>query len=128
MRRWPLILACVAATVAWTAQAQTDSDDARTHFEAELVRQCPDKQLELLTASQLRDGLDNYMDGLPQDVRDRLQKSETDHCSSDGAGASCVNLADITAAEAEGRMEDLVGYVCGSFLRCHSQGVCDYAR
>ena len=128
MRLRPLFFACLIACAAWTAQAQSDADEAQSRFLAELDRQCPAKQLQMLAPSQLRDGLDAYMDALPSDTRAMLQKSETDHCSSLEAGAACVNMADILAADQLGRMPDLVSSLCVTFLRCRDQGDCDYAR
>lgn len=128
MRLRPLFFACLVACAAWTAQAQTDADEAQARFLAELQRQCPEKQLQLLSARDLSDGLDNYKDGLSTDVRDALRKSETDHCSSIDAGAACVNEADILAADQLGRTPELAASLCVSFLRCRDQGACDYAR
>jgi hypothetical protein len=129
MRLRPVFFACLTAVaLAWSAQAQTTPEDARDQYEAELGRQCPDKHLEMLSQRDLRDGLDQYQQGLPDDVRAALQKSETDHCSTQEAGASCVNLADIATANDLGRTQELVQSVCASFLRCHDEGVCDYAR
>ncbi len=124
----PLFFACLLASAAWTAQAQTGVDEVQGVFQGELARQCPEKQLQLLSARDLRDGLDDYMSGLPSDARDALQKSERDHCSSIDAGAACVNLADILAAESLGRTGDLASSLCVTFIRCRSQGDCDYAR
>jgi hypothetical protein len=39
-----------------------------------------------------------------------------------------VDLADIAAADQLGRMQELAQSLCVSFLRCRSQGDCDYAR
>jgi hypothetical protein len=128
MRLRPLFFACLLASAAWTAQAQTGVDEVQGVFQAELARQCPDKQLQLLPARDLRDGLDEYMGGLPSDARAELQKAERDHCSSVDAGAACVNLADILATEALGRTSELASSLCVTFLRCRSQGDCDYAR
>jgi hypothetical protein len=141
MRLRPVFLALVCATLAWSAQAQTDSQsdspadasqvnpqESRDQFQQGLQQQCPDKQLELLSARDLSDGLDQYKSGLPNDVRDRMVKAETDHCSSLDAGAACVNLADIAQANVEGRMDELVTSICTTFLRCHDAGQCDYAR
>lgn len=128
MRVRPLFFACLLACAAWTAQAQSDADEAHARFLSELDRQCPEKQLQMLSARDMRDGLDEYMDGLPTDARAALQKSETDHCSTMEAGAACVNMADILAADQLGRTPDLVGALCTSFLRCREEGVCDYAR
>lgn len=141
MRLRPVFLALVCAALAWSAQAQNDpqSDQpadasqanpqvARDQFQEGLERQCPEKQLQLLSSRDLSDGLDQYKSGLPADVRQRLVKSETDHCSSLEAGAACVNLADIAQAGAEGRMEELVTSICTTFLRCRDAGQCDYAR
>jgi hypothetical protein len=129
MRLALVFFAVLAATVAWSAAAQTEGDAARDHFQSELVRQCPQKQLNLLSARDLRDGLDDYMESLPSDQRDQLQQSERDHCSTaDSGGAACVNTADLDAADQIGRMEDLASWVCSSFLRCRDQGACDYAR
>jgi hypothetical protein len=141
----PVFLALVCAALAWSAQAQVDPQtdsqsaqpgdaqpvnpqEARDEFQAGLERECPDKQLQLLSARDLSDGLDQYKSGLPNEVRQRLVKSETDHCSSLNAGAACVNLADIAQADAEGRMGEMVDSICTTFLRCHDAGQCDYAR
>lgn len=124
----PLFFACIVAAAGWTAQAQTSADEAQSRFLDELGRQCPEKQLQLLSARDLRDGLDEYLDGLPTDVRSTMQKAERDHCSSMDAGAACVNMADIYAADTVGRTPELVSSLCVSFLRCRSQGDCDYAR
>ncbi len=127
MRLGPLFLA-FALAVAWSAQAQTGAEEARDHFEGALAQDCPQKQLQLLSARNLRDGLDSYVESLPPDIHDRVQKAETDQCSSADAGAACVNAADIQAADEVGRMDELALSICGSFLRCTDQGVCDYAR
>ena len=121
MRLRSLFVACVIASAAWGAQAQTGAEEASARFLDEIGRQCPDKQLQMLSSRDLRDGLDNYMDGLPTDARAALQKSET-------AGAACVNMADILAADQLGRVPELAGSLCVTFLRCRSQGDCDYAR
>jgi hypothetical protein len=128
MRFRPIFFAAFVLAAAWSAQAQTEGADAKDHFEAALAQDCPQKQLQMLSARDLRDGLDNYMEGLAPDLHDRLQKAEADHCSSLDAGAACVNLADIQAADEVGRIDDLALSICGSFLRCTDQGVCDYAR
>jgi hypothetical protein len=145
MRLRPVFLALACAALAWSAEAQidpqpdtpptdqsdaqqTNPQEARDQFQAALERQCPDKQLQLLSSRDLSDGLDQYKSGLPADVRQRLVKSETDHCSSLDAGASCVNLADIGQANVEGRMDELVNSICTTFLRCRDAGQCDYAR
>ena len=78
MRLRPLLFACVIASAAWGAQAQTGAEEASARFLDEIGRQCPDKQLQLLSSRDLRDGLDNYMDGLSTDTRAVLQKAETD--------------------------------------------------
>ena len=129
MRLRPLIFAClVAAAAGWTAQAQTGADEAQARFLAELQRQCPDKQLQMLSSRDLRDGLDDYVDGLPTDARSALQSAEREHCSSVEAGAACVNMADILAADQQGRTPELAAAICVKFLRCRDQGACDYAR
>lgn len=128
MRLRPLFFACLIAGAAWTAQAQTDADEAQARFFGELARQCPEKQLQMLSARDLSDGLDNYKDSLSTDDRAALQKSETDHCSSIEAGAACVNAADILAADELGRTPEMAASLCVTFLRCRDQGACDYAR
>jgi hypothetical protein len=130
MRLGPLFFAALALALAaaWSAQAQTGADEARDHFEGALAQDCPQKQLQLLSARNLRDGLDSYVESLPPDIHDRVQKAESDRCSNADAGAACVNAADIQAADEVGRTDDLALSICGSFLRCTDQGVCDYAR
>jgi hypothetical protein len=128
MRLCTIFLASLALAVGASAQAQTIGDEARDHFEAALSNDCPQKQLQMLSARALRDGLDSYVGGLPPEVRDQMQKSEIAHCSSIEAGAACVNLADMQAADEAGRMDELALSICGSFLRCRGDGDCDYAR
>jgi hypothetical protein len=145
MRLRPIFLAVFGAALAWSAQAQTDApppdspadasadplanpQESLDRFEQGLQQLCPDKQLQLLSARDLSDGLDQYKSGLAAEVRQRMTKSEIDHCSSLDAGAACVNLADIAAADATGHMDDMVLSICTTFLRCRDQGVCDYAR
>jgi hypothetical protein len=123
-----LLFALMAGAAAWSAQAQTAFDDAREHFKEELDRQCPDKQLELLSPAQLRDGLDSYMSGLADDARARLQQAEVADCASLAGGAACVNLADISSADQTGQMPDLVSSLCATFIRCREQDVCDEAE
>jgi hypothetical protein len=138
MRLGPVFFAAFALAAAWSVQgsaiaqteggAQTEGDEARDHFEAALANDCPQKQLQLLSARNLRDGLDSYVESLSPDLHDRVQKAETDRCSNADAGAACVNMADIQAADEIGHMDDLALSICGSFLRCTDQGACDYAR
>jgi len=145
MRLRPIFFALFGAALAWSAQAQTDPppqdsppdasadsqadpQEALQRFQEGLQRQCPDRQLQLLSARDLSDGLDQYKSGVAADLHDRLSKAEGDHCSSLDAGAACVNLADIAAADAAGHMDDMVLSICTTFLRCRDQGVCDYAR
>jgi hypothetical protein len=128
MRRVPILLAVLAAALAWSAQAQPVMDDARADFQAELSRQCPEKQLQMLPVRSLRDGLDDYMQGLSQDERDQMQQAERARCSTMEAGAACVNDADIATLDTTGHIADLAGSICATFLRCRDQGACDYAR
>jgi hypothetical protein len=128
MRLRPLFFACLVACAAWSAQAQTGAEEVQQRYLDEIARQCPEKNLQLLSPRDLRDGLDDYMASLPADARAVLQKSETDRCSSEQAGVGCVDLADIAAADQLGRMQELAQSLCVSFLRCRSQGDCDYAR
>jgi hypothetical protein len=117
-----------AASADMSADSQTDLQESQQRFQEGLNNLCPDKQLQLLSARDLSDGLDQYKSGVASDLRDRLTKAETDHCSTLNAGAACVNLADIAAADAAGHMDDLVLSICTTFLRCRDAGVCDYAR
>jgi len=128
MRLGPIFIAVLLTAFAWSAQAQTALDEARDQFQSELAQQCPAKQLQMLSARDLRDGLDDYKGGLSQEQRDRLDKAEQDQCSSLDRGVDCVNLADIAAANDMGEMTDLAASICTDFLRCRDQGVCDYAR
>jgi len=127
MRLGPVLFAAFALA-AWSAQAQTEADESQGHFQAALAQDCPQKQLQLLSARNLRDGLEGYVESLPPDIHDRVEKAERDRCSNADAGAACVNAADIQAADEVGRIDELALSVCGAFLRCTDQGVCDYAR
>jgi hypothetical protein len=128
MRPVPLIVAALASALALSAQGRTSGEQARADFEGELARQCPEKQLQLLSTRDLRDGLEDYMESLPAQIRERLQTAETDQCASADAAAACVNAADIGAVDDVGRIAELGGWICSSFNRCSEQGVCDYAR
>jgi hypothetical protein len=128
MRASILALGVIAFAAGWSAAAQPALDAARGDYQSELSRQCPEKQLQLLSERDLSDGLDDYKQSLPTDIRDRLQQAERTQCSSLDAGAACVNGADISATDQAGRIADLAGSICSSFLRCRDQGVCDYAR
>src|SRR5579871_1583865 len=122
MRNRSLVLALLVAAAAWSASAQSMGDQARDDYQSELARQCPDKQLQMLSARALSDVLDDYKLALPDDIRARFQKAETDQCSSLDAGAACVNSADLQTADEVGRISDLAGSICAAFLRCRDQG------
>ena len=128
MRLTPIVIAVAVAGAAFAVSAQPAPDDARIDFQTELGRQCPEKQLQLLSARALRDGLDDYLSSLADAAKVRLQQTERDRCSSMDAGAACVNDADIAGADQVGRMSELAGSICGYFNRCTDEGVCDYAR
>ncbi len=128
MRRTPILVAAMAIAWAAQAEAQVDADQARAEYEAELARQCPAKHLELLSARDLRDGLDDYAASLPAEVRGRLQGAEQAGCSSLDAGAACVNAADLAATDGAGRIGELAGWICASFNGCTDQGACTYSR
>jgi hypothetical protein len=128
MRPGPILIAALLAACAWSAQAQTSQEQARDQFQAQLSEQCPQKQLQMLSVRQLRDGLDDYKEGLTQDQLTTVQQAERTQCSSLDAGAACVNLADISAASDMGEITNLTSSICTDFLHCSDQGVCDYAR
>lgn len=128
MRIPSILLAAAAAALAWSAQAQPAGDDTTDHYFAELDQQCPDKLLQYLSPADLRDGLDDWVAGQSQDAQDQVRQAESARCSVTGAGANCVNQADIIAADRLGLTSDLAGSICASFLRCRSQGDCDHAR
>lgn len=127
-RSAPLLAAALLCAVAGAATAQTDADQAKDQFQSELAQQCPDKQLQLLSARELRDALDDYKGGLPQELRDRMRQAEDAQCSSLDAGAECVNMADVVTASQIGEMTNLAASICTDFIRCTDQGRCDYAR
>ena len=128
MRLGLVALGVSIAAAAWSAAAQTSTDQARADFQAELARQCPDKLLQMLSERALSDGLDDYTASLPPDISGRLTQAERASCTSLDSGAACVNSADIATADQVGRIAELAGSICSSFLHCRDQGVCDYAR
>ncbi|HTX50830.1 MAG TPA: hypothetical protein VME40_15740 [Caulobacteraceae bacterium] len=128
MRTGTVALALLVAAAAWSASAQPMADQARDDYQAELSRQCPDKQLQMLSARNLSDALDDYKQSLPADVQARFSEAETDQCSSIEDGAACVNNVDLATAEDVGRIGELAGAVCSDFLQCRGEGDCDYAR
>jgi hypothetical protein len=128
MRSKLLALAFTTLMIGWPALAQTPASQAMAEFQTELGKQCPDKQLQMLSTRDLRDGLDDFQAGLPDEARDRLQTAETNLCSNADAGAQCVNNADLVTLQQTGRIAELAGSVCESFIRCTDQGACDYAR
>ena len=127
--RIPLIrLAAAAAALAWSAQAQPAGDDSPDHYFAELDRQCPDKLLQYLSTPDLRDGLDEWIDGQSPDAQEQFRSAENALCAPTGAGAACVDQADIGAADRLGLTSDLASAICATFLRCRGQGDCDHAE
>src|SRR5208282_5131834 len=122
MRIPSILLAAAAAALAWSAQAQPAGDDTPDHYYAELDRQCPDKLLQYLGPADLRDGLDDWVEGQSPDAQDQIRQSENTLCAPTGAGANCVNKADIVAADRLGLTSDLAASICGGFLRCRSEG------
>jgi len=128
MRLGLVAFGAIIAAAAWSAAAQTSTDPARADFQAELARQCPDKQLQMLSERALSDALDDYKASLPPNISARLVQAERANCTSINDGAACVNSADIATADQVGRIAELAGSICSSFLRCRDQGVCDYAR
>jgi hypothetical protein len=128
MRIPSILLAAAVAALAWSAQAQTAGDDAPDHYFAELDRQCPSKLLQDLSSPDLRDGLDQWIEGQSPDAQDQIRAAENTLCAPTGAGAACVDQADIGAADRLGLTSDLAGSICASFLRCRSQGDCDHAE
>ena len=128
IRPAPLLLAMLVVALAGSAAGQTAQDEARDQFQSELAQQCPQKQLQLLSGRQLRDGLDDYKGGLPDVIRSRLQQAEDSQCSSLDAGVDCVNMADLVTASEVGEMTNLAASICTDFIHCRDQGVCDYAR
>jgi hypothetical protein len=128
IRPGPLLLAVLLVSVAGAAAAQTADDVAREQYQSELAQQCPQKQLQMLSARELRDGLDDYKGGLPEELRDRLRAAEDAQCSSMDQGVDCVNNADIAAASQIGEMTNLAASICTDFIQCRDQAACDYAR
>ncbi len=128
MRIRVFAIGVMAAAAAWSAAAQPMVDQARSDFQTELGRQCPDKQLQMLSARNLSDGLDSYKEGLSSDLQTQFTQAETAACSSLDAGAECVNNADLATADQTGHIGDLAASICASFLRCRDEGDCDYAR
>ncbi len=127
MRLGAIIVAAGLAAIAWSASAQ-NQDASSDHYYAALSQECPDKQLQLLSSAQLRDGLDQYVEGLPQDAQDEMRRAERAQCSSLSAGVACVNAADLAVVERMNLTGALASSVCLSFLRCRAQGDCDAAR
>ncbi len=110
------------------ARAQTAGQEARDQYQSDLAQQCPEKQLQMLSERQLRDGLDDYKGGVAQQLHDSMQQAEMAQCASMAAGVDCVNTADMEAAGQAGQMASLASSICSDFLRCTDQGQCDYAR
>jgi hypothetical protein len=128
MRTTLLVLAVAVAALGWPAMAQDATETGNDRYYAELTNQCPDKSLQFLSPTDLRDGLDGYMEGLSPDAQDQLRRVERARCSSMTAGVGCVNDADIAAADQLGLTPDLAASICAAFLRCRGQSDCDHAR
>ena len=128
MRFGSMILALAGAAVAWSVAAQPAEGPTTDHYYAELDRQCPDSQLQLLSPGQLRDGVDDFMSSLPQDAQTRMRQAELARCSSAGEGVACVNDADIGVIDELGETDQFAGSICATFLRCRAQGDCESLR
>ena len=120
-------LAALAAMMAWSANAQDTSGQTDRYY-GELAGQCPDKQLQLLSPTDLRDGLDDFVSSLSPDAQTQVRRAEQAQCSSMDAGVACVNAADIGAADQLDQTGALAASICSAFLRCRAQSDCDHAR
>jgi hypothetical protein len=122
MRLIPLALVITTTLLAAPVAAQ-DVDGSGSYLEA-LGRVCPQKRLELLSPANLRDGLDDFISGLPTDQQDALKQEERARCTGLDQGVACVNIADQTAAARLGLLDAMAGSVCGYFVQCREQSVC----
>ena len=108
MRLRPLFFATLLAFAAWSAHAQDqappDADAARDRFEAGLADNCPQKQLQLLSARNLRDGLDSYVESLPPDLHDLCKRPRPTAARTPTPARPASNMADILAADQTGHM------------------------
>ena len=124
---WMILVGSLSA-LAWSVSAQPLADAAAAPYLAQLDEQCPQAQLQYLSAGDLRDGLDDFVAGQSADAQSQIRSAEHAQCSSLTAGAACVNLADIGAADRLGLTEKLATSICLDFLRCRGPGDCDHAR
>ncbi|MFI4974130.1 MAG: hypothetical protein ACHP84_06305 [Caulobacterales bacterium] len=128
MRAALTILLLVSALAAWPARTQTQADEAVAPYLAELAQRCPGKNLQWLSPSQLRDGLDDYISSLSSEATGRLRQAERAQCSSLDAGVACVNGADIGVLNRMGLTTEFADDICLSFTRCRGQSDCDAIR
>lgn len=74
-----MALAALAATMAWSANAQDTSGQTDRYY-GELAGQCRDKQLQLLSPTDLRDGLDDFVSSLSPDAQTQVRRAEQAQC------------------------------------------------
>ena len=122
------LIALAAAALGWSASAQDASDPGVSRYFSSISSLCPNKLLQYLSPTDLRDGLDDYMSGLPQDQQDQMRRAERSRCASTSEGVACVNSADIETVDGLGLTDQLALSMCQSFLRCRAQSDCDHAR
>jgi hypothetical protein len=96
-------------------------------YHAELLRQCPSKQLSRLDPHDLRTVLQEYQATLPSSDQTRVTKA-LDNCawSSNPPSASCEDEVLLGTFDQAGRLSAVVSIVCASYA-CNDQGDCTAA-
>lgn len=87
-------------------------------FEAEAMRQCPQRPVSTLDARDLRTRLDAFETTLPPALRAEVDRARAATCSAahDANAAACGNAADVTVLTQQARLAEAVAFVCGTVL------------
>jgi len=95
-------------------------------YQAELKRQCPDKQLFRLGVQDLRTLLQAFRATLPAQAQAEIEEAQAVDCSAahNAYAAACENSAAVDAITRGGRLPPAVAFVCAAYQGCSDQSDC----
>jgi hypothetical protein len=104
-----------------TGAASSTYESAIKPYSAALNRLCPEKHLEILAAGDFNVIIEEYLATLSTLQLKRWKVAAQPMCVRSEAGVSCVNIANIWAAEKLQKLDDVAAKVCRSDYVCSTQ-------
>ncbi len=95
---------------------------ARRTFRAEILGQCPDKQLDRIAPAVLQHELLRFP--LSEAARRRREDGWKAICDPASFDSSCGNGVALEALNSDGRLKTFVGELCSRWSRCPEQSYC----